>query len=188
MSEQDVNSLRTVSRTFWSQYTKYLAGLSIALVFYTSISIVATLVLIPEATLYLILALAGTAVHVAAFTLRDSWTEGNPLEDWEDVMDSGKAQFIAFSLTMIYLSFFLFAATALAWLLSTNGAPAMVAYVASAYFIVADRYLSRKVGHSPGDFFLRTILKVVVILGIVQNLSLDDVPLFDRRKRPGHFG
>lgn len=182
MSTRDVG-LPGIALAFWKGYGAVALGGLLMLALITALGGVAVLVFLPATAGYYAIAVVGLALHVSAWGLHDARTGRIDLETLDDLQIGYVELAVLVTLAAVYYTTIVASGAVAVILVARSGVSAPAAIVAI-YVPVADIWLSRRFGFSPGMLVLRAFIYVAVELGAVRQQVTRLLPVIGKRRPP----
>lgn len=179
--EYTTSSLLKLTKAYWADYLYFLLGGITFVSIFGSLSIVATVFTLPNGLSYVLLAILGLVTHIAAFLLRDFWTDSF---DIDENKQSTKESFAMYLTIGVYVSILLFASAAGATYISIYVNSSLLPILFAIYAPPLDFYLLRRKSWSPAGMTIRVANRYLEYVGVV--FDVRNVPGFRQGKRP-HF-
>lgn len=145
--------------------------------------------LAPDVALFTLFALTGLVLAFSGHIVRSVWTGEISVTKMQEANESlnGIQTFILWALESVYTGGVVLFATALCAALVTIGVVDNVTILATIASLtaIADLGLVRRTGWSPGGVGVRMVLRLIHIAGLLNDMSINQIPFVGGRQRGG---
>lgn len=171
-------------REFFPRLAGYFLLASMTTVGLSILAIAATLLFVPEYSVYLTIAIFAYSMHLGSLAVNAVEVGEIPPLGQGEVSGSKTENAIVLVVSLIYCSSALLLAILASVVLVPSGETTWWLFVAMA-IPIADQVLVSRIGFSPGSLPAWLLLTVGHLVGRFEEITLENIPVMGRGGRPG---